>query len=385
MRAYRHSLAIALTLALLAGWRLVDAYSFICCPRQGTSATYYVNPANGDGLSSTTVLEELAAAYALWATDATTANYVMTYAGATTGTATVQNGKNEVMFSPTSDGSLYGGTWWWGSTDGKISETDTVFYDAGVHFFTGAAGCTGSPAMYLADAAAHEIGHQYGMGHSADTTATMYPTTAWCATRNRTLTTDDIGGIMALYKPVGTATAPAAPSNLRVTAAATTSLALAWQDNSSDETAFRIERSADGLTFAEIATVGAGTATYTAGGLTASTTYSFRVRASNTSGTSGYSNITAGTTTAPAQPLTLTLVATKVVTGSGQSVSLEWRNSTMRVDIYRNYALLVTTKLGALSYRDKVGSRTAPFTGSLSYQVCQSTTTTCSNTAAVTF
>ena len=48
---------------------------------------------------------------------------------------------------------------------------------------------------------------------------------------------------------------------------------MTWQDNSTDEQGFRIERSLDGMTFTEIATVGPNVQSYSDTGLTPETTY----------------------------------------------------------------------------------------------------------------
>ena len=83
----------------------------------------------------------------------------------------------------------------------------------------------------------------------------------------------------------------AAPSNLAATAISTSQINLAWTDNSSTEDGFKIEQSADNVTFTQIATVGANVTTYSNSGLSASTTYYYRVRATSTlSGDSDYSN-----------------------------------------------------------------------------------------------
>ncbi len=71
---------------------------------------------------------------------------------------------------------------------------------------------------------------------------------------------------------------------------------LQWSDNSSNESGFRIERSADGTSFEEIATVGANVVSYVDSGLPGSTKYSYRIRAFNSAGDSAYSNIAVGTT-----------------------------------------------------------------------------------------
>ncbi|MBE2216549.1 MAG: fibronectin type III domain-containing protein [Opitutaceae bacterium] len=74
---------------------------------------------------------------------------------------------------------------------------------------------------------------------------------------------------------------------------------LTWADNSTNETGFRIERSTNGSTFTEISTVGANVVSYVDAGLPNSTTYWYRLRAYNSAGNSGYSNVATGTTPPP--------------------------------------------------------------------------------------
>ena len=86
------------------------------------------------------------------------------------------------------------------------------------------------------------------------------------------------------------ATAPAAPSNLNASVGSGRVLTLTWNDNSSNESGFYVERAvkAKNLQFSRIATVGLGVRTYsrteTAG------TWVYRVQAFNAVGTSAYSN-----------------------------------------------------------------------------------------------
>src|SRR4029453_9903315 len=87
-------------------------------------------------------------------------------------------------------------------------------------------------------------------------------------------------------------------------------LILSWSDNSTNEVGFRIERRTGATGYAEIATVGVNTASYTDVNLPNGTTYCYRVRAYNAGGTSGYSNEQCATT-----PVTLTV--TKLGTGGG--------------------------------------------------------------------
>jgi titin len=90
---------------------------------------------------------------------------------------------------------------------------------------------------------------------------------------------------------------PQAPANLRVTAATKTTLSLAWDDRSTNELGFYMERSSDGLTFTRIATLAANVTTYLDQKLKKGTTYWYRVQAFNADGVSAYSNVASGTTT----------------------------------------------------------------------------------------
>jgi hypothetical protein len=94
---------------------------------------------------------------------------------------------------------------------------------------------------------------------------------------------------------------PNAPTNLVAKAVSSTEIDLTWQDNATDEQGYRIERSLDGQTFIEIATVGPNVQSYNDTGLTPETTYFYRVFAFNNFGNSDPSNVAADTT--PKSPL----------------------------------------------------------------------------------
>lgn len=88
-----------------------------------------------------------------------------------------------------------------------------------------------------------------------------------------------------------------APSDLTATVSGL-DISLSWEDTSSNETAFEIERkSARG--FSKIATVGAGITSYDDNDLAAGTRYVYRVRAVNDSASSAYSNEAAATAVSP--------------------------------------------------------------------------------------
>jgi hypothetical protein len=84
--------------------------------------------------------------------------------------------------------------------------------------------------------------------------------------------------------------------------APSSTLDVAWSDNSTDEDAFLIERSTDGVNFTQVAQAGVNTTRYADAGLSASTAYTYRVRASNRAGFSSYTNPATGATAAPSAP-----------------------------------------------------------------------------------
>ncbi len=95
-------------------------------------------------------------------------------------------------------------------------------------------------------------------------------------------------------------TPPAAPSGLTASAVSSSQINLSWTDNASDETGFKIERKLGaGGTWSQIAAVGANVTTYNNTGLSPTTTYDYRVRATNSAGDSAYSNEANATTPAP--------------------------------------------------------------------------------------
>ncbi|MCJ7591366.1 MAG: M12 family metallo-peptidase, partial [Woeseiaceae bacterium] len=97
-------------------------------------------------------------------------------------------------------------------------------------------------------------------------------------------------------------TAPSAPSGASATATAYNSVTARWNDNSDNETGFKLERSGNGVDFTEIATLGAGTTSYVDNGVIASSNFYYRARAYNSVGNSGYSNTASVTTPAVPAP-----------------------------------------------------------------------------------
>ncbi len=176
---------------------------------------------------------------------------------------------------------------------------------------------------------------------------------------NRSLSSDEIQALTA-------ANPSAAPVILSVQAMSPSGITLAWSDNSSDETGFRIERSIDGISFTQIAEVGANTVTYsdTDSSLLACTIYYYRVRSYNDYGNSTYSNIFfAKTQQIPAAvDITKGLQAYwKFDEGSGESTqdscpngidSLAWTNVEWISDNFGNRALMLGTTNSWVNFGD---------------------------------
>ncbi|MBI4864666.1 MAG: fibronectin type III domain-containing protein, partial [Candidatus Riflebacteria bacterium] len=125
-------------------------------------------------------------------------------------------------------------------------------------------------------------------------------TTTWCDTGlspsttyfYRVLAYNNAGAATAPSEPsarTGAALAPQAPSGLAALSRASSRVDLSWQDNSIVEDGFQIERKtgSDG-TYAVVATVPSDTVGFGDTGLSAKTTYTYRVRAYNTAGSSAY-------------------------------------------------------------------------------------------------
>jgi len=101
---------------------------------------------------------------------------------------------------------------------------------------------------------------------------------------------------------------PTAPSGLSATAVSGTQVNLSWTDNSSNETGFEVKRATDSGFTQNVVWIGniQGT-TYANTGLTASTTYYYKVRAEGTAGKSAYTSAvsvaTSGSTVTGGTPI----------------------------------------------------------------------------------
>lgn len=120
-------------------------------------------------------------------------------------------------------------------------------------------------------------------------------------------------------------TPPAAPDGLGATANGASQIDLAWTDNSVNETGFAIERSPDGTgSWAALDTVGADTTSYSDTGLSPLSTWYYRVKGTNSGGSSDWSNTASATTTDAPPTGPSALSATTVSAGQ---IELAWTDN----------------------------------------------------------
>ena len=93
------------------------------------------------------------------------------------------------------------------------------------------------------------------------------------------------------------------PTGLTATATSESSISLAWQDNSTNETGFIVQRRREGSgVWIQVGTTTANVRTFSVGGLFSEATYIFRVQAVNDEESSPFSNEASATTHAAAPP-----------------------------------------------------------------------------------
>ncbi|HYR27462.1 MAG TPA: PKD domain-containing protein [Thermoanaerobaculia bacterium] len=282
----------------------------------GTTANWYSGGTQtgytGGGVS------ELQTAMGSW-TSYTQANILYAYAGVRSGSfggLGARNGANEVLFDdPLNEitgtfnrttGGVVGTGGFNGVTSGgnwtspfaadaahpqgtmrafSIIEGNLVIQD-------GVTPSAGVSSNRLAEIVAHEFGHTLGFGHSADSTALMYASVTGLGP---SLRTDDKLAARWLYPngdvtppPPPPTTVPTAPTSLTATPATTTA-ALQWNDNSTDEGGFSVYVAVGTAGFTKIGDVGANVTRATLSGLS-NGSYRVYVLAFNAAGNSAQSN-----------------------------------------------------------------------------------------------
>ncbi|MBB3110072.1 chitinase [Paenibacillus phyllosphaerae] len=173
--------------------------------------------------------------------------------------------------------------------------------------------------------------------YATNDTVTYSGQTYQCLQGHTSLTGWEPPNVPALWKavsgsPADTA-APSAPTNLRVTATTSTSIAIAWNASTDNVavTGYDVYRGATLLT-----TVSGSTLAYTNTGLTASTSYSYSIKAKDAAGnvSAASSTLTASTSAATGDTQVPTTPTNLALTGkTSSSVSLSWSGSTDNVAV----------------------------------------------------
>jgi len=165
---------------------------------------------------------------------------------------------------------------------------------------------------------------------------------------------------------------PLAPNGLDATIVSGTEVTLTWNDNSNNETSFRVERceGAGCTNFVEVATPAPGIETLAETGLTTGTTYRWRVRARNNVGNSAYTSEVVAALIGPAAPTNLV-----GVTLTNTSIQLTWTDVATNETGYEIqrctvsggcvYAPLTTVAANSTSYTDG----TVAYNTSYQYQI----------------
>jgi hypothetical protein len=127
-----------------------------------------------------------------------------------------------------------------------------------------------------------------------------------------------------------TATPPAAPSNCQATYVSSVQIDVTWDDNSNNETGFKLESSVDGGAYSQIATPAADATSYSDTSTSQNHSYEYRVRATNAEGDSSYCTPTSVIYTNPAAPSDVTATHT-----ADLEITLTWTDNSLYEDQFR--------------------------------------------------
>jgi hypothetical protein len=123
---------------------------------------------------------------------------------------------------------------------------------------------------------------------------------------------------------------PAAPLNCQATFVSDSQIDVTWDDNSYNETGFKIESSVDGGGFSQIDTVGEDEESYSDTSTSADHSYQYQVRATNSAGDSSYCTATATIYTSPDPPTDVTATHT-----ADLEITLTWTDQSQFEDHFR--------------------------------------------------
>ena len=164
---------------------------------------------------------------------------------------------------------------------------------------------------------------------------------------------------------------PAAPSSLAATTVSSSQINLSWTDNANNENGFKIEQSTDGTNFAQIAMLGSNTVSFSVTGLSASTTYFYRVASFNDAGNSAYSNTASATTSAPLPPLPAAPSGLSATAVARTQINLSWSDNSgnengFRIERCKNvsctsFAQIAQVGAGVTAFADTTVSKNTAY------------------------
>ncbi len=133
-------------------------------------------------------------------------------------------------------------------------------------------------------------------------------------------------GIYSPYSPVASVVSsiPAPPDNLTYVALTSTSVKLTWKDNSNNESGFKVERmdNTSGK-WTEIASLSQNVTSYTIGNLSISTSYTYRIKAFNSTNNSySYSTVITVSLKKPEVPSNIAVTAL-----SSSEIRIDWSDN----------------------------------------------------------
>jgi hypothetical protein len=162
--------------------------------------------------------------------------------------------------------------------------------------WTGSSGATGYYIYRSADGATYSKIASAGSSATsyADTTVKAASTYYYYLVAYKKTTLSAKSAVVSATTP--SVTVPSAPTGLAVNGYTTSSISLGWTDAASNESGYRVYRSADGSTYSLIASLAAGSTAYTDAGLASGTQFYYEVGAWNSAG-EGLAGPVSGTTT----------------------------------------------------------------------------------------
>ncbi len=205
-------------------------------------------------------------------------------------------------------GQTTGGTVALGTIDtGTTTNVTFVLTDAGgANLTLGTITKTGSRVTITTDPSGLVINPTGGGTTSRNLIVSIDTSTTGSITGSVTIPSDDAATpfVLNITGTVANPSPPSAPTGLSASATSDTTVDLAWTDNSSNETGFIVEWSANGSTgWTSLTTTAANAVTYTDSTIAASTTRYYRVRATNAAGDSSNTSTASATTPAAGAPL----------------------------------------------------------------------------------